>query len=183
MYAIKGKKLENVELLLDSGADVEKTDKDGKISGILSLHCYIFLLAVQSCCSPGVTSMCNLLIHGEVTVSAHCCARFLNHQDNVFTFAGFSPLHIAAHHGSTEIVQLIFDRAQSPDPLSSGNVTPLCLASKFNSPDVGKHKLLKDLLSQDGGKEKLSSSFSIFVLRRRNRVITKKHHAILIQFV
>ena len=38
MYGIEGKKLENVKLLLDSGADVEKANKNGKTFGVVLLN-------------------------------------------------------------------------------------------------------------------------------------------------
>ena len=92
----------------------------------------------------------------------------------ISAFAGWSPLHTAAQNGSIEIVKLIFDRDRSPDPLSDTKATPLCLACKFNSTDVGEPQLLKALLSQDCCTEKLSSSFSIFVLRGKERGRAKK---------
>ena len=39
MYAINGKKLENMRLLLDRGADVEKADESGKTFLVFLLLC------------------------------------------------------------------------------------------------------------------------------------------------
>ena len=77
----------------------------------------------------------------KVDVSAAHLARPVSHQDKFFALAGWCALHHASRWGSIEIVQLVFDRVQSPDPLTDIEETPLCLASKHNSPDVGKRKL------------------------------------------
>ena len=83
-------------------------------------------------------------------------ARPLNRQDSFFAFAGESPLHFAAQYGSIEIVELIFDRVQNQEPLTIAGIAPLGIACAHNSPDVGKSKLLKALLSQYGRVQNLS---------------------------
>ena len=59
MYAIYGKKVENAVLLLDRGADVEKTDKYGKHSYFFSRVIRFSFHLGQSCCLIGVTSTYN----------------------------------------------------------------------------------------------------------------------------
>ena len=88
-------------------------------------------------------------------VFAPYLARSLNHKDNFFVLAGWSALHYAAQYGSIEIVVRIFGSAQSPDPLTNEKETPLGLACRCNSQDIGERKLLKDwLLEQTEIKEK-----------------------------
>ena len=76
-------------------------------------------------------------IQRKVNVSAACFAFFANGYDTFLALAGWSPLHFAAQSGSIETVQLMFDRVQSPYPLTIAGVTPLGIACANNSPDVG----------------------------------------------
>ena len=82
--------------------------------------------------------------------SATCFAGSTSRNDKSFALAGFSTLHVATERGTLEIVQLIFDRVRSPDPLTVGKGTPLCFACGWNTPDIGQLKLSKALLSQYG---------------------------------
>ena len=79
-------------------------------------------------------------IQRKVNFSAACFAFSVNHYDKFLPSAGWHALHYAARYGSIEIIQLIFGRVHSPDPLNIDEVTPLCLACGWNSPDAGKPK-------------------------------------------
>ena len=138
LYAVEGNKLENVKLLLECGADVEKGNNDGNTIRVL-LGKHDFWKKEKKL--PFGTGLAAPQITTEENVSASCSASSLNHYDNFFAFTGWSPLHIAAQYGSIEIVQLIFDRVARPDPLSDTKATPLCLACQFNTSDVGEPKL------------------------------------------
>ena len=59
MYAIKGMKPDNVKLLLNYGADAEKTDKDGKTFGVLLLSRETVLAFRTELLLPGTTSLYN----------------------------------------------------------------------------------------------------------------------------
>ena len=90
--------------------------------------------------------------------SLACFAFSVNFNDKCLALAGWSPLHFAAQFGSIEIIQLIFDRVQAPDPLTIAGKTPLDIACRNNSPDVGKLNLFESLLLRDRrAQEKLSS--------------------------
>ena len=58
-FAIVQKNLEDVKLLLECGADMEKADKYGKTFRELCWAERFCLHLDQSCCLPGATSMYN----------------------------------------------------------------------------------------------------------------------------
>ena len=114
----------------------------------------------------------DFIVQRKFNGSAACFPFSVNHNDKLFAIAGRSPLHYAAAFGSIEIVQMVFDRVQTREPLTPGKDTPLCIACGSNSPDVGESKLLKPLLSPDGSARKTA----VFVPHFRCLLKTETKH-------
>ena len=106
----------------------------------------------HSCCLPGAI----LIYNGKSKFRQLTLVRSVNRHYRLFSFAGESPLQIAAREGPIEIVELISDRVQSRVPLTVRCEILLCLACGWKSPDAGEPQLLKYLLSRDGRARNIS---------------------------
>ena len=114
--------------------------------------------------------------------SATCFPFSANRYRKIFAFAGWSALHFAAQSGSIEIVQLVFDRVQRPDPLTVAAETPLCMACTNNTPDVGKPKLENFTFTRwPQRRTRPLPPYSLSVANRQEE--RKKHHEILIEII
>ena len=125
--------MENVKLLLGHGVDVEKADNEGNTFLVMLLSWPILLTSVTELLLQRTTWR-----YTQKPKSANCFTGSRSRYDKSFAFAGFSPLHVAAERGTLEIVQLIFHRVQNLELPNVYGTAPLSLASKSNSPDVGK---------------------------------------------